>query len=623
VYCTGHSQFGQCADSSTAPSFRWISSLPTAETIVAIHAAKFASYAISSDGTVRAWGLNIGAFRYFYHSYLPLGDPLGADSIYSTPTVVPWFTNNREWAGKVTEMCSGEFLTSALLDTGRVVTWGLNIGESPCVGNNSAPSGGVVYDPYLLNTTAFAVGEKVSLMSCGINYGIAWTNQQQLYTWGGGLNSYINFGGIPLSTAWASRAPINPNWPDNNFVVSVGGNVETLFVLTNTSKLNSTGYTGNGDFGYDDWSYSSGAAPTRTLPPQYMNWVGTSYPIQLVTADVYTLILLANGQVWAAGTNYFGSLGTDGPTYSALVHDKPVLVPISASVVDVASTLTSTIALLANGSIASTGTRQGNLGCSSSGCPIALPYYARVSPFFHSVAGAFTNATRVFGGRVGAFIERNNSFYGFADQGPTSHDWYLGRSLAGEVSFTPGLDLVLNGSLLDLRLNEGCGFAITAAHELKAFGWAGCVASNTDPITIATNVKFIGVAQIHLIYSDGQSFWEYRLGQAYSSISTLSAPDPITAGTDTMKYMAVGKQVGYHVIAAFKSISSEAWSVWGYGDNSHLQAIGNPINFDPMYADSGRNWVDPWLPISLPLGMGDIVQLEAGAYVRFTLPMLR
>jgi alpha-tubulin suppressor-like RCC1 family protein len=609
VYCTGDGSFGQCGDTSSGLSFRTITGI--SEVITTIHAARFASYAVKADGTVLVFGLRLAALKLFYHSYLPLGNP-GVDSVVSAPVPVPWFTDNASWAGRISRMCSGTYFTTALMSTGIIVSWGLNDATTPAVGNASAPS--IAFQPYVLNTTAFSPGEHPNLLTCSTGYGAVWTDQNRLYTWGGEPDAYLTYQRILPQKSWANRVPTSDAWLGSGKVVSIAGNTDAFFVLTNTSKLNGTGWVQFGDLGDNNWQYAAGSSPTITLPSQFMTWVGTNTPVQLVTADFYTMILLSNGEIWSTGTNLHGEMGLSEAQYGALNRNKPEIVAVGGQVLDVGCTESSTILVLANTSMASAGTKPENLGCSSLQCPIQLSL-ARASPYFRSVATLVPNATQIFSSRTGAFVRTaSDSYFSFGERVASSHDFYLGRPVVGESDHTPLLDLVLNGSLSDLKLAASCGFALSLLHELKAFGAAGCVESPTDPVTVATGIKFAGVAEGHLVYSDGQNFWAYTLGTPFSAVNAL--PQAGVSSPFIMTHMAVGKQYEYHVIAAFRNNDDGEWALWGYGDNSRFQAIGAPYDGLPSYKDEARDYLTTWQQISLSGGLGDIVQLEAGAWVR-------
>ncbi len=151
----GYNNSGQLGNNSTAnssvPVAITTSGVLAGKTVVAVCAGQYHSLALSSDGTVAAWGYN-------------LFGQLGNNS--TTQSTVPVaVSTSGVLAGKtVTAVSAALYHSMALCSDSTVATWGTNSNGE--LGNNSLNSSIV---PVVVSTGSLAVGEQFTQVSTGSN----------------------------------------------------------------------------------------------------------------------------------------------------------------------------------------------------------------------------------------------------------------------------------------------------------------------------------------------------------------------------------------------------------------------------------------------------------------------
>ena len=302
IYACGRNNFGQLGNGTTTDSSIPVAvTLPGGATATAVAANEFHSLALTSGGTVYAWGHN---------AFGQLGNGTTTDSTTPVAVAVP---------GTVTRIAAGWAFDLALTSTGAVYAWGFNgdgelgaastdscgIGAYPCSKTPVAVSlGGVT-------VTAIAAGWDHSLAINGANStALAW-----------GLNNYGQLG-TGDTTNYLTPTPTL----DGLTVKAIAcGGAHSLAILT-SNGLMTWGLNNHGQLGVG----TTGGFLMIATP------VAPSTPFTSIAAGAfYSLAIQSGGAPLAWGANATGQLG-DGTTSDRNAPVAP-LAPANSAVFGVAA----------------------------------------------------------------------------------------------------------------------------------------------------------------------------------------------------------------------------------------------------------------------------------------------
>jgi alpha-tubulin suppressor-like RCC1 family protein len=253
------------------------------------------AYAVRSDGTVWAWGLN---------DRDELG--IGTNGGYSTvPVQVTGLSG-------VTAVSAGYNFALALKSDGTVWAWGDN--DTYQFGNGTTTDSSVpVQVTGLTGVTAVSAGQSfaLALKSDGTVWGWGWNYFGEV-----GNGTTITDCGVPAQATGLSG------------VTAVAAGYETSFAVCNDGTVWAWGYGVDGELG-------NGTATNSSVPVQVSGLAGVT-AISSGTGCFnggFALALKSDGTVWAWGDNYSGELGNGTTTNSSV----PVQVPGLAGVTAVAA----------------------------------------------------------------------------------------------------------------------------------------------------------------------------------------------------------------------------------------------------------------------------------------------
>ncbi|WP_245597488.1 hypothetical protein [Meiothermus cerbereus] len=280
VVTVGRDDFGQLGDgpgdssgTSSVPNLR-DNILPAGVKAVAVEAGRYYSLALTSEGTVYAWGRNdVGQ----------LG--LGTTAQQDSPALISGFNG-------VIALAAGDDHTLALKADGSIWAWGDNPNGELGTGNN------VRYT----NPTPLA-GITAIAIAAGGNHSVALLADGTVRTWG-----YNNHGQLGNANTTDSNVPVQVT--DLTGVVGIAAGYEfTLAVLSNgTVKA----------WGHDD-SFQLGNGTTtgdQTIPVDVQG-IPSGRSVRGLAAGIFhALALLDDGSVVAWGRNVEGQLG-DGTNNSS------------------------------------------------------------------------------------------------------------------------------------------------------------------------------------------------------------------------------------------------------------------------------------------------------------------
>ena len=273
------------------------------KTIVAVAAGSYHSLALASDGTVYSWGYN-GQGELGNNSYSDSGVPVAVN----TSGVL---------AGKtIVAIAAGYYQSLALASDGTVYGWGENsYGE---LGNNATTGTNV---PVAVTTSGVLAGKTIIAIASGGYTSMALASDGTAYTWGNN-----NFGQLGNNSTVNRSVPVAV---DSSGVlagktivaISVAGYTGGL-VLASDGTVYDWGYNNNGQLGNNSTAESNVPVAVSTGGAL----VGKTV-VAIAAGDGHNLALSSDGTVCAWGFNSSGQLGNNSTVDSSV----PVAVNTSSS----------------------------------------------------------------------------------------------------------------------------------------------------------------------------------------------------------------------------------------------------------------------------------------------------
>ncbi|WP_033667640.1 RCC1 domain-containing protein [Salinispora fenicalii] len=287
----GENFIGQLGDGTTTRRSTPVAvNLPTGTTITAVAAGDRHSLALTSTGTMLAWGENfIGQ----------LGD--GTTTRRSTPVAV-----NLPTGTTITAVAAGDRHSLALTSTGTVLAWGDNSAGQLGDGTLTDSSTPVAVD--------LPAGTTITTVAAGAYHSLALTSADTLLAWG-----YNIFGQLGDGTTTDKSTPVAVDLPAGTTITTVSGGARHTLAVTSADTLLAWGHNNFGQLG--DGSTTDSNTPVAVNLP-------TGTTITTVAAGAFhTLAVTSTGTMLAWGYNALGQVG-DGTT--ATRRRTPVAVDLPA-----------------------------------------------------------------------------------------------------------------------------------------------------------------------------------------------------------------------------------------------------------------------------------------------------
>ncbi|MGH7217887.1 MAG: IPT/TIG domain-containing protein [Candidatus Microsaccharimonas sp.] len=303
VYSWGEGAYGRLGEGSTAdrptPVAVDASGALLGKTVVAITVGRMHSLALTSDGSVYAWG---------YNSEGQLGDSSSNDR----HTPVPVYTVGELMNKKVVAISAGYNHSLALTSDGRVYAWGGN--ASGQLGDGNSTSADITRPVSILYPEGLA-GKFITSISAGYLYSLALTSDGAVYAWGSNSGKL----GDGTSATKLAPVPVDTSGALSGKVVSeIATGSAHSFAITKDGKLYAWGADTYGGLG-------EGAASNATqYSPVAVDTSGILNEKVIVAVDGNpssggsSIAITSDGQIVVWGRNNTGQLGDNSTQDSAV-----------------------------------------------------------------------------------------------------------------------------------------------------------------------------------------------------------------------------------------------------------------------------------------------------------------
>jgi alpha-tubulin suppressor-like RCC1 family protein len=276
----GYNSSGQLGDGNTTDSALPVNvKLPTGTKVRKLAAGYDHSLAVTSTGSVLAWGLNASG---------ELGDGNHTNSHVPVKVKLPKGTT-------VTKVAAGGFYSLAVTSTGSMLAWGYN--SKGQLGDGSKAQTDVPVQVKL------PTGTKVIAVAAGYDDSFALTSTGSVLAWG--LNSSGQLGD---GNTTDSHVPVQVKLPTGTTVTRLAAGHGHVLAVTSMGKLRAWGSNASGQLG--DGNTASSDVPVKVKLP-------TGTTVRNVAAGYYhSVAVTSTGKLLAWGNNSYGQLG-NGTTASS------------------------------------------------------------------------------------------------------------------------------------------------------------------------------------------------------------------------------------------------------------------------------------------------------------------
>ncbi|WAL66546.1 Ig-like domain repeat protein [Amycolatopsis cynarae] len=276
----GYNSYGQLGNGSTTNSDVPVPVLlPSDTTVTAVSAGAYHALALTSTGTVLAWGANW---------YGQLGNGTFDSSLVPVPVSL-----SLPVGVTITAIAAGAYHSLALASNGTMLAWGANwygqLGNGDTSGTNQPTPVPV--------SLSLPTGVTVTAIAAGGAYSLALTSDGTVLAWGANWSGQLGNG----DTSGANQpTPVPVSLPPGTIVKAIdAGGAHSLAVTSNNGLLtwgdNSSGQLGDG-------THTSSYVPVPISLP------GTTIT-EVAGGDYYSLAMTSTGHALGWGDNSYGQVG--------------------------------------------------------------------------------------------------------------------------------------------------------------------------------------------------------------------------------------------------------------------------------------------------------------------------
>ncbi|XTZ13904.1 Ig-like domain repeat protein [Micromonospora echinospora] len=307
VLAWGDNDSGQLGNGTTTDSNVPVPvALPAGTRITAIAAGSAHSLALTSTGTMLAWG---------YNGYGQLGNGTNTHSRVPVPVALPAGT-------RITAIAAGYDHSLGLTSTGTMFAWGHNYRGQ--LGN------GTTTDSNVPVPVALPAGTRITAIAGGSAHSLALTSTGTMFAWG-----YNGLGQLGNGTNTDSRIPVPVSLP-NPSIVAIAAGLHHSLALTSTGTMFAWGYNGYGQLGNGTNTHSNVPVAVDFLPTI----------TAIAAGGEYSLALTSTGTMYAWGHNAAGQLGNGTNTGSR--RPVPVALPAGTRITAIDAGYIHTLAITAS-----------------------------------------------------------------------------------------------------------------------------------------------------------------------------------------------------------------------------------------------------------------------------------
>lgn len=276
----GENGDGQLGDGSVTRRARPVSvRLPKGTRVTAVAAGFFHSLALTSTGSVLAWGSN---------GYGQLGDGTTVDRDLPVRVKLPKGT-------RVTEVAAGDYYSLALTSSGSVLAWGYNADGELGDGRSTAQSD-------LPVKVKLPMGTRATAIAGGGYSGLALTSAGSVLGWGDNHFGQLGIGVQGSCTRHKHCVrPVKVKLPSGTRVTAIAGGGYHALALTSAGAVFAWGENQGGQLG--DASTTTRHVPVRVKLPKASRVIG------IAAGGMHSLGLTSTGSLLAWGSNAEGELG--------------------------------------------------------------------------------------------------------------------------------------------------------------------------------------------------------------------------------------------------------------------------------------------------------------------------
>lgn len=308
MFAWGNNEYGQLGDGTTIVRGKPVEitsnfNLREDERIVKIAAGTHHSSAITSDGRMFMWGMNL-----FYQ----LGDLTKVNKSVPTDITSLFGLTSQE---KIVDLALGYGHSAALSSNGRIFTWG---------NNEYGQRGQYIYEhePTDLTPQLMLIGDEVvAKIAVGERNTAAITSNGRLFIWGSNLSGELGIG----TTGYYREVPMdmasNFNLETGEVFVNVAIGGYHCIAITSFGRVFTWGSNGEGQLG-------DGTKVSKSIPTDITSNFGfmeDEKPVMVSLGLKYSAILTSRQRTFIWGDNQFGQLGIGE------VSDNDKLLPIDVS----------------------------------------------------------------------------------------------------------------------------------------------------------------------------------------------------------------------------------------------------------------------------------------------------
>ncbi|MCL2444886.1 IPT/TIG domain-containing protein [Candidatus Saccharibacteria bacterium] len=262
--------------------------------ITQISAGRDHSLALDSTGQIWAWGVG-GAGQ--------LGNGTNENSNVPVEVDTTGVLANRQ----IIQVSAGGIHSLALDSEGNVFAWGMGLNGQ--LGNGVSESSNV---PVEVDMTGVLAGNPIIQISAGLNYSLALSESNRVFSWGLGMTGQLGNGGND-----------NHNTPvevlDKPDIIQISAGANHALALSSDGAVFAWGLGIGGQLG--NGINTSSNVPVPVGVPELLSGI-----IQVSAGLNYSLALSEDGSIFAWGVGGFGQLGNGVNTPSNI----PVLVDLSS-----------------------------------------------------------------------------------------------------------------------------------------------------------------------------------------------------------------------------------------------------------------------------------------------------